>query len=200
MKAICILVFLLLASGWLQAQNDAKGDTIVPAKGNIKSQLQEIKKEKVALHSDSTGSEPKKSVLVDTTMQNKYGDLLNDDSLYNKKYPAWKPAVEVFGSNLVVFSADRYLFKFPYSTEVGINSWKHNIRTGWEWDRDRFGINRIVRNGDVVGSWCGGGHVSSVGVCGPVALSHNVECPEGHIDGGTAEGRVRPRGDSMPRR
>ena len=30
--------------------------------------------------------------------------------------------------------------------------------------RDRLGINRIVRDGDVVGSWCGGGHVSSVDV------------------------------------
>ena len=142
-KAIYILVFLFLASPRLPAQIGIKTDTIVPAKGNENKQLKEIKKEKEEKLSDSTGSEPKKSLMVDTTVQNKYGDLLNDDTLYNKKYPLWIPISEVLGNNLATFSMDKFIFKYDFSVPVGFNSWKHNIKTGWEWDTDRFGINFI---------------------------------------------------------
>jgi hypothetical protein len=145
MKTTYILAFLLLSSPFLYAQRPvtAKADTIKPAKGNVDKQLEQIKERKTKLHSDSIGNEPKKSKLIDTTLQNKYGDLLDDDTTYNKRYPLWKPAVEVLGTNLFVLSVDRYVFKYSYSTEVGLNSWKHNIKTGWEWDMDRFGINFI---------------------------------------------------------
>lgn len=142
MKALTLIFLLLLSASWLHAQNVVSHDTIVPAKGNEKQQLKEIKKEKVALHSDSTGSEPK-SALVDTTIQNKYADLLNDDTAYNKKYPLWIPAVQTLGFNALIFSIDRYIFKYDFATEVGFNSWKHNIQTGWEWDTDRFGVNFV---------------------------------------------------------
>lgn len=140
MRIICILIFLLLLSAWLEAQNIPKLDTIVPANGNKNQQLKEIKKEKIALHSDSTGSEPKK-IFVDTTVQNKYGDLLNDDTAYNKRSKWWVPAIKVVGSNLTTFLADRYIFKYDYAIQVGFSSWKHNLKTGWEWDTDRFGVN-----------------------------------------------------------
>ncbi len=142
MKTFYIFACLFFFSILIQAQNVANPDTIHPARGNENKQLKEIKKEKEELHSDSTGSEPKK-VLVDTTVQNKYGDLLNDDTLYNKKYPLWVPIVEVFGCNLTVFSMDRFLFKYDFSTQVSLDTWKHNIKTGWEWDTDRFGINFV---------------------------------------------------------
>jgi len=135
-------LILMLLSSWLDAQNVVSHDTIVPAKGNVKGQLKEIKKDKVIEHSDSTGSEPKKSH-VDTLVQNKYGDLLNDDTAYNKRYPIWIPAAETFGFDLLTLAMDRYIFKYDFATQVGISSWKHNIKTGWEWDTDRFGINFI---------------------------------------------------------
>src|ERR1022692_3535753 len=67
----------------------AKQDTIKPNQGNEKEQLKEIKAKKVTEHSDSishdsTGSQPKVTSKIDTTVQNKYGDLLNDDTAYNK--------------------------------------------------------------------------------------------------------------------
>jgi hypothetical protein len=142
MKTLCILFFLFLSSFWLQAQNVVSHDTIVPAKGNEKKQLKEIKKEKVEHHSDAKGSQPTLA-LVDTTVQNKYADLLNDDTAYNKRYPIWIPAVETFGFNALIFSIDRYVFKYDFATEVGMSSWKHNFKTGWEWDTDRFGVNFI---------------------------------------------------------
>jgi hypothetical protein len=97
MKATNILVIFLLFSLSLFAQEPAKHDTIVPAKGNTDKQLEKIKEKKVELHSDSTGNQPLVSALIDTTIQNKYGDLLNDDPKCNKRYPLWIPSVEVPG-------------------------------------------------------------------------------------------------------
>ena len=143
MKAATILTFLLLSSLFLYAQKPVKSDTIVAGKGNKDKQLKQIKENKIKLHSDSTGgNEPKKSRLIDTKIENKYGDLLKDDSLYNKKYPAWIPAVEVLGVNALVWSADRYLLNADFA-RIGPSTWKYNIQKGWEWDRDRFGINFI---------------------------------------------------------
>jgi hypothetical protein len=142
MKTICILVFLLLSSTFIYAQV-AKPDSIVPSKGLPENQLKNIKEKKIELHSDSAATQPKKSA-IDTTVLNKYGDLLDDDTAYNKKYPLWKPAVEVVGHDLFTFGLDRYLFKYDYSIQVGIDSWKNNFKQGWEWDRDRFGINFLA--------------------------------------------------------
>src|SRR6266853_6799294 len=92
-------LFFLVFSTFLYGQKVSPTDTIVPGKGKPEQQLKEIKKEKVKDLSDTTGNQPKKSPLVDTTVQNKYGDLLNDDSLYNKRYPLWIPLSEVLGTN-----------------------------------------------------------------------------------------------------
>jgi len=77
-KKICLLCFLLFSYRLLIAQILVK-DTIVPAKGNKESQLREIKQDKIILHSDTAGNQPKKTMLSDTTKCNKYDDLLNDD-------------------------------------------------------------------------------------------------------------------------
>jgi len=71
MKTAYILAFLLLSSPFLYAQRPvtAKADTIKPAKGNVDKQLEQIKERKTKLHSDSIGNEPKKSKLIDTTVQ-----------------------------------------------------------------------------------------------------------------------------------
>src|ERR1035437_5585077 len=101
MKKLFILFYLVLFSPILFARVPAT-DTILPAKGNVDKQLKVIKNEKIILHSDSADNVPKKSPLVDTTKHNKYDDLLNDDSEFNKKYPLWKPALQVVGENVLL--------------------------------------------------------------------------------------------------
>lgn len=150
MKKISSLFLFLLLSVFLSAQKVAPQkeskvaptDTIVKSKGNPEEQLKEIKDEKVKHLSDSTGNEPKKSALVDTTVQNKYGDLLDDDSLYNKRYPLWIPLIEVAGGNAAIWALDRYIMNADFA-RIGPKTWKYNLKNGWEWDTDRFGINFI---------------------------------------------------------
>jgi hypothetical protein len=150
MKKIVALFFLLLSTTFLfgqevppqHPQKVAPSDTIVPGKGVREKQIEKIKDVKVKLLSDSTGNEPKKSALVDTTVQNKYGDILNDDTLYNKKYPIWIPALETFGADAFTWSIDRYIINADYA-RIGPSTWKSNIKKGWEWDKDKFGINFI---------------------------------------------------------
>src|SRR5450432_3337952 len=145
MKKIYILALLVLYSAFIRAQNPAT-DTIVPAKGNVKEQLKEIKNKKIAVHSDSAANEPKKIPLLDTTKYNKYGSLLNDDPKYNQKYPLWKPAVEVVGENVLLNILDRTVMNLEFS-KTDFHTWGRTTGagfpwvSGWEWDQDRFGNN-----------------------------------------------------------
>lgn len=142
-KKSCLLFLMLCCSNYLFAQKAAPIGSIIPGNGPPKEQLKEIKAVKVRLLSDSASGEPKKkNPLVDTTIQNKYGDLLNDDKAFNKKYPIWKPAVQVLGTNLFTWTLDRFVLKEDFS-HIGPATWKYNIQKGWEWDADRFGINFI---------------------------------------------------------
>lgn len=141
-KTIFFLIFLLLSSLSLYAQQPVKADTIKPENGNPKEQLKVIKDRKKELHKDSIGNEPKKSVLIDTTLQNKYGDLLFDDTAYNKRTPFWKAAIGVPGALLFTWSFDRFILNADYS-HIGVKTWKYNIKNGWEWDNDRFGVNFV---------------------------------------------------------
>jgi len=139
MKTIYILAFLLLSSPLLYAQKSVKSDTIKPNRGNVDKQLDQIKERKEKLH-DTTGNEPVKSKTVDSKIENKYGDILNDDTAYNKKYPVWKPATQVLGILFFTWTVDRFVLNADYA-RIGISTWKYNINKGWEWDVDRFGIN-----------------------------------------------------------
>ena len=76
----------------------------------------------------------------DSMKYNMYGDLRNDNPLYNKKSSIAMVALRVSMANLSTFLIDRYIFNYPFS-RVGFNSWKYNFKTGWEWDADRFGMN-----------------------------------------------------------
>ncbi len=139
MKTVTTLVFLFLLSLLSQAQHlnwinkkmilDLNAEKQFRVKGKSKS-LPYLKSYSML-------------VLSTDSLHNMYGDLLNDDREYNKKYPCWRPPIGVAASNLATFSIDRYIFKFDYSTSVGTSTWKHNITTGWEWDADKFGINFI---------------------------------------------------------
>lgn len=127
----------------------AKLDTINPHKGNIQGQLNAIKAKKILLHSDSisadsNGSQPHKSRGVDTTVQNKYGDLLKDDPKYNKRYAFWKPLLEVMGDNFALSLFDSKVLNYDWA-QVSLGSWNKNFDAGfpwsnkWDWDQTRFG-------------------------------------------------------------
>ncbi|HEV8512055.1 MAG TPA: DUF3943 domain-containing protein, partial [Cyclobacteriaceae bacterium] len=142
MKTI-LFIFLLSTSTFLFGQKKtAKPDSIQPGKGPADVQLKDINEKKIRLHSDVTGNEPRKSILIDSTKQNRYGDILHDDSVLNKRYPFWIPAVEVFGINAFVWSANKYFFRSDFA-QISIRTWKDNIQKGWEWDNDTFGVNFV---------------------------------------------------------
>lgn len=142
-KIACVLCLMFFTSTCVFAQKTTKIDTIVPGKGTPKQQIKQSKEVKKQLLSDSIGgNEPEKSRMVDTTVKNKYGDLLNDDIKFNKKYPVWKPAIEVLGINAFTWSIDRFILRSDFS-HIGPSTWKYNIQKGWEWDTDRFGINFV---------------------------------------------------------
>jgi hypothetical protein len=142
MKAAYSLAFLLITSSFVYAQQPVKTDTIVPGKSNTDKQLQRIKARKITWHSDSTGNEPVKSSLIDSNLHNKYGDLLNDDPVFNKRYPFWRPVIGVLGSGVFAWSVDRFVFNDDYA-RIGIPTWKTNLTKGWAWDNDRFSVNFI---------------------------------------------------------
>jgi len=142
-KTVLILILFFSIQALLFGQNKtAKPDSIQPGKGSADKQLKDINEKKVRLHSDATGNEPKKSRLIDSTKQNKYGDILNDDSVLNKRYPVWVPALQVLGINAFVWSVDKYIFRSDFA-QISTGTWKDNIQKGWEWDNDRFGINFV---------------------------------------------------------
>jgi len=147
MKATVLIAFLLLFSTFIMAQEsviNAKKDTIVPGRDNRDKQLENIKKKKIALHSDKSGAgnEPNKSALIDTTLQNKYGDLLDDDPEYNKKYSILRVAGVASAGLLSTWLFDRFVLKADYA-KIGTDTWGHNLKYGWEWDSDGFGINFV---------------------------------------------------------
>ncbi|MEO7923416.1 MAG: DUF3943 domain-containing protein [Chitinophagaceae bacterium] len=73
---------------------------------------------------------------------NAYGDLLNDDPAYNKRYPVWVPAVGIIGTNVVNWAIARYVYNFDWA-RISSETWKQNLKGPWVWDKDRFGINFI---------------------------------------------------------
>src|ERR1700722_15387885 len=137
MKYIIFFTLLIFPLGNLFAQNTTvpdttkhvpKQDTIDPNKGDIKGQLKEIKEIKKKLLSDSIrpdsmGNQPRNTFLVDTVVQNKYGDLLRDDTAYNKRYSIWIPLVEGIGDNVILSLVDSRIFNYSWA-KVDLTSWK----------------------------------------------------------------------------
>jgi hypothetical protein len=77
-----------------------------------------------------------------TPLVNKYGDLLNDDPRYNPKYPLLIPAGRVVLADVTNWAMDRYIFNYDWS-RISPSTWRYNIRKGFEWDNDKFGVNFI---------------------------------------------------------
>lgn len=83
--------------------------------------------------------------IVDTLTlpgHNAYGDLLNDDPVYNKRYPLWVPTALVLKTNVVNWAIARYIYNFDWA-RISTETWKQNLKGPWVWDKDRFGINFI---------------------------------------------------------
>ena len=80
---------------------------------------------------------------VDTRPRGVYGDLLNDDPRYNRRYPVGLVLARVTSSNVFGWAYSRYIMKEEWA-EISIKTIKNNFRNRWEWDNDRFGTNFIV--------------------------------------------------------
>lgn len=79
---------------------------------------------------------------TDTRPKNKYGDLLNDDPVYNPKHPWYIPAAKVIFADGINWATNRYLFHYDFAN-ISAKTWKENLRAGFEWDNDHFGVNFI---------------------------------------------------------
>ncbi|MES1198193.1 MAG: DUF3943 domain-containing protein [Chitinophagaceae bacterium] len=91
---------------------------------------------------DSIGIPKGQTTELHVEGHNMYGDLLNDDPVYNRRYPLWVPATRVAFTNVVNWTVVRYLFKYDWA-KISPTTWKNNLRGPWVWDNDRFGINFI---------------------------------------------------------
>jgi hypothetical protein len=74
--------------------------------------------------------------------RNIYGELLDDDPVYNPRYAWWKPAVRVFAADVFNWAVARYVYKFDWASN-GPEDWKNNLKRKAEFDHDGFGINFI---------------------------------------------------------
>jgi hypothetical protein len=71
----------------------------MPLKGDVDKQLEKIKERLLFIRMPQATNQKKVSLLI---AQNKYGDLLNDDSLLNKRYSIWIPVAQVLATNAFV--------------------------------------------------------------------------------------------------
>jgi hypothetical protein len=99
--------------------------------------------EKIAEHNSEAENKNNQIKSVDSTLYTVFGDLLNDDPAYTHKTTLWKPIGMVVGQQAVLMSVNRYFFNAEYAN-IGLNSWKHNLETGFVWDRDRFAMNFLL--------------------------------------------------------
>ena len=80
---------------------------------------------------------------ADKRPRNAYGDLLNDDPNYNRRYPVGIVLARVTSSNIFGWAYSRYVAKEDWA-RISIQTWKNSFKYGWEWDNDRFGTNFLI--------------------------------------------------------
>ena len=141
MRIAYVLLCALLFWTPLQAQNQEKLDKQVSPSPKTPADTAAIQK-RIEAHSEAGINTKWRSARdsVFYTKYNKYGDLKDDDPQYTPKKPWWFVALKITASNALTTSVDRYILRYDYSN-VGFNTWNHNLKTGWEWDVDRFGMN-----------------------------------------------------------
>lgn len=136
MKSIHTLLFFCLVLH-LQAQNTAPfSQAATPGSGKEQITLTSEGNTNLSFSSDAA------IILPGSSLPNNSGDLLADDSVYNKRAPLWKPAAQVIGLNALFMGYNRYVAKADYGY-VSPATWKKNLSTEPEWDTDEFGINFI---------------------------------------------------------
>lgn len=91
---------------------------------------------------DTTTAIVYRDTAIDLRPLNAYGDLLDDDPHYNRRYPVIIPALRVVAADAFSWATARYVFDFDWA-RVSPSVWKQNLKAKWEWDNDRFGINFI---------------------------------------------------------
>ena len=77
---------------------------------------------------------------IDPRPRNKYGDLVNDDPKYNRRYSVGLVLARVTSSNVFGWAYSRYVMKAEWA-EISIKTIKNNFKYKWEWDNDNFGTN-----------------------------------------------------------
>jgi hypothetical protein len=122
MKIVLPIILLLFIEG-IKAQNP-------PGPDSTSFKIDSTKRQEVidTLRYDST--------------HNIYGDLLNDDPQYNPRAKWYVPAIRVITTNVFNWATAKYIFKYDWPAS-SISDWKRNLKGGWEWDSDKFGINFI---------------------------------------------------------
>jgi hypothetical protein len=91
---------------------------------------------------DTILSNSNDTIQKDMRGRNMYGDLLDDDPLYNKRYPVIVPAVRVIAADAFNWALARYVYDFDWA-RISTQTWKDNLKRGFHWDVDNFGINFI---------------------------------------------------------
>ncbi len=128
MKKIILSIILVFISGASFAQTVPATNTILMADTTITPAV------------DGNGIPKGEKVEFHKPGHNMYGDLLNDDPVYNKRYPVWIPASRVVLTNVVNWGMVRYVYKYDWA-RISPSTWKKNLKGPWVWDNDRFGMN-----------------------------------------------------------
>ncbi|MBE0645887.1 MAG: DUF3943 domain-containing protein [Bacteroidetes bacterium] len=76
----------------------------------------------------------------DSLRHNQYGNLRDDNPLYNKKSSVAMVALRVTLANVSTWAVDRFIFNYDFA-RVGPDTWQRNIESAPVWDSDRFGMN-----------------------------------------------------------
>jgi Domain of unknown function (DUF3943) len=138
MKIVYIVVFSFMFSTLLQAQDAGTNMASALTTGKYRQLFQ-----KDFSRPSYSGIVSAQSTRSDTVPRDAYGDLRKDDPEYNQKVPLWSVGARVFLNNALTVAVDKYVFDYDFA-RIGPRTWMHNLKTGWEWDNDRFGMNYFV--------------------------------------------------------
>ena len=114
-------------------------------------QAQSIQDSSAKIPENSNLGKPDNTAIIDKTLydtaidsrpKNKYGDLLNDDPAFNKKYAWYIPAAKVVLSDATNWALNKFVFHYDFAN-ISLKTWNNNLTHGWEWDSDHFGTNFI---------------------------------------------------------
>jgi hypothetical protein len=145
--AIAGITFLTIPSLCFSQSDPANKETQIKSTKSASTSpgdtLKGTPDEKIVKSNSNPANKDDRIKSIDSTKYNIFGDLLHDDTAYNKKYPVWIPMVEVPVFNVGVWAFDRYISNADYA-RISTTTWSHNIKTGWEWDSDRFGMNFLL--------------------------------------------------------